>query len=80
MATLQDLIKMQMIRDAQAYRKNPTLLPNLQPQPAPEAPTAPPQWLVEAYAKLDDMTARCDALIKRHGVWTRYETGGGDNE
>jgi hypothetical protein len=63
--------------------------PPAPPPPAPPAPTVPDAPTVPtapteaqraaldaAFAQLDEMTARCDALIERHGVWTRYVTGG----
>jgi hypothetical protein len=34
--------------------------------------------LEAALAKIDELTARCAALIERNGRWTRYVTGGDD--
>jgi hypothetical protein len=37
---------------------------------------AMPNDLAEVFAKIAELTARCDALLERNGVWTRYVTGG----
>ena len=78
-ATLADLIKMQVTRDAKTAERKPLAVVADDSYLEGKTPTQSPQWLVEAFAKLDDMSARCDALIERNGVWTRYRTGGDDN-
>ena len=82
-ATLQDLILRKMTQDQEAYRRADAATRPWVPAKAPEPPQpeppqtepATPAWLAEAFAKLDSLSARCDALIERHGVWTRYKTG-----
>lgn len=78
-ATMQDLLRHKLAQDAQAYRRmdaerKATAPWEPKPEPTQAEPATPP-WLVEAFAKLDSMSARCGALLERNGVWTRYKTG-----
>lgn len=81
-ATLQDLILRKLTQDQETYRKmdaerraTAPWVPEPKPEPEPQTEPATPAWLLEAFARLDSMTARCDALLERNGVWTRYVTG-----
>lgn len=77
-ASLADLIAAQRSRNATIEPWHGVNHPRsnfYQPEPEPDVPP-PPQWLLDAIAKVADLSARCDALIARNGVWTRYETGG----
>lgn len=77
-ATLQDLILRKVTQDQEAYRRADAATrpwqPAKTPEPEPE-PEREPVWLTEAFARLDAMSARCDDLIERNGVWARYVTG-----
>lgn len=60
---------------------NPAFKTPVAPEPTPPTPhsfqsaeTTPD--LSAAFAKLDEMSARLDALIERNGRWARYITGG----
>jgi hypothetical protein len=59
---------------ARPSQVHPTIAEALAPF-APQ-PSASALDFAAIFAKLDEMTARCDALIARNGVWARYTTGG----
>jgi hypothetical protein len=84
-ANLADLIALQ--RGKTWHGVKPPTWPAQPPaEPPAEPPTPPvphsfqsaesPPDLAAAFAKIDELTARCDALIERNGRWTRYVTGG----
>lgn len=87
--SLEDLLQRKATLDAKAYREKLAPTPHSFQQAPPEQtrvacsntlampepePEFTPTWLAEAFAKLDALSARCDAIIERNGRWTRYVT------
>jgi hypothetical protein len=75
-ATLQDLIAAHAVRKLETAQVPARMVCSNEVTFEPEPTTATPLWLLEAFRKIDALSARCDALIERNGVWTRYRTEG----